>query len=80
MQASFSDLEYASKRKLTRRDQFLAQLEAVTPWSTLVAAIAPFYPKGRVRGARRSTWNGCCGWSWRSSASDCRMMALGCAV
>ncbi len=37
MQASFSDLEYAGKRKQTRRDRFLAQL---------VAAIAPFYPKG----------------------------------
>lgn len=42
MQAGFSDLEYASKRKQTRRDWFLAQLEAVTPWSTLAAAIAPF--------------------------------------
>jgi len=50
MQASFSDLEYASKRKLTRRDRFLAQLEAVTPWSALVAAIAPFYPKGEGPG------------------------------
>ena len=50
MQASFSDLEYASKRKQTRRDRFLAQLEAVTPWSALVAAIAPFYPKGEGPG------------------------------
>jgi len=50
MQASFSDPEYASKRKQTRRDRFLAQLEAVTPWSALVAAIAPFYPKGEGPG------------------------------
>lgn len=50
MQASFSDLEYASKRKQTRRDRFLAQMEAVTPWSALVAAIAPFYPKGEGPG------------------------------
>jgi len=50
MQASFSDLEYASKKKQTRRDRFLTQLEALTPWATLAAAIEPFYPKGRSAG------------------------------
>lgn len=33
------------------RARFLAQLEAVTPWSALAAAIAPFYPPGRGSGA-----------------------------
>ena len=32
MQKSFSDLEYASKKKLTRRDRFLAEIEKITPW------------------------------------------------
>jgi len=50
MQASFSDLEYAAKKKQTRRDRFLTQLEALTPWAALVAAIEPFYPKGRGAG------------------------------
>ena len=50
MQASFSDLEYAAKKKCTRRDRFLAEIEAVTPWAALVAEIAPFYPKGQGRG------------------------------
>lgn len=50
MQAGFFDLEYASKRKQTRRDRFLAQMETVTPWSALVAVIAPFYPKGQGQG------------------------------
>jgi IS5 family transposase len=31
MQKSFSDLEYAAKKKLTRRDVFLAKIEGVTP-------------------------------------------------
>ena len=31
MQASFSDLEYSRKKKLTRRARFLAELEAITP-------------------------------------------------
>ena len=43
-------LAYAGKRKLTRRDQFLAQLEAVTPWSALMVSIEPFYPKGKGAG------------------------------
>lgn len=50
MQTAFSDLEYAAKKKRTRRDQFLADIEAVTPWPALVAAIAPFYPKSEGPG------------------------------
>ena len=50
MQTSFSELEYAAKKKLTRRDHFLAAIEAVTPWAALEAEIAPFYPKGEGRG------------------------------
>jgi len=50
MQASFSDLEYAAKKKVTRRDRLLGEINAVTPWSALVAEIQPFYPKGEGRG------------------------------
>lgn len=50
MQASFSDLEYAAKKKVTRRDRFLGEIQAVTPWPALVAEIEPFYPKGEGRG------------------------------
>lgn len=50
MQSSFSELEYAGKKKVTRRDRFLAEIEAVTPWTKLVAALEPFYPKGEGRG------------------------------
>ena len=31
MQASFSELEYATKKKQTCRDRFLSEIEAVTP-------------------------------------------------
>jgi IS5 family transposase len=44
MQASFSELEYAAKKKLTRRDRFLAEIEAITPWTSLLNVIAPHYP------------------------------------
>jgi len=50
MQNSFSELEYAHKKRVTRRDRFLADLEAVTPWQVLIGAIAPYYPKGEGRG------------------------------
>ena len=50
MQTSFSDLEYAGKKKQTRRERFLAQIETLTPWTQLEAALAPFYPAGKGQG------------------------------
>jgi len=44
MQSSFSELEYGAKKKQTRRDRFLDEIEAVTPWASLTEVIAPFYP------------------------------------
>jgi len=46
LQTSFSELEYSAKKKQTRRDRFLSQIEAITPWGLLEDTIAPFYPKG----------------------------------
>ncbi|PKA71126.1 IS5 family transposase [Pseudomonas baetica] len=46
---SFSDFEYAGKRKQTRRERFLAEMEQVVPWSGLVALIEPHYPKAGDR-------------------------------
>ena len=49
-QISFSDAEYAGKRKKTRREVFLAEMEAVVPWKALLELIEPFYPNaGRGR-------------------------------
>lgn len=45
-QASFSELEYAAKKKRTRRDRFLAEIESVTPWADLERTLAPFYYPG----------------------------------
>ena len=44
---SFSDVEFGAKRKQTRRDKFLAEMDAVIPWARLVALVEPFYPKGK---------------------------------
>ena len=45
-QGSFSQAEYAGKKKQTRRDKFLAEMEQVVPWARLVARLQPHYPKG----------------------------------
>jgi IS5 family transposase len=49
-QGSFSELEYSAKKKVTRRDRFLGEIDVVTPWAALVAEVEPFYPKGDGRG------------------------------
>lgn len=43
-QMSFSDAEYAGKRKTTRREVFLSEMEQVVPWNSLLGLIEPFYP------------------------------------
>jgi transposase, IS5 family len=45
-QGSFSQAEYAGKKKQTRRDKFLAEMEQVVPWARLVKRLEPRYPKG----------------------------------
>ena len=45
-QIGVSELEFAAKKKRTRRERFLGQIEAATPGALLVEQIEPFYPKG----------------------------------
>ena len=45
-QGSFSQAEYAGKKKQTRRDKFLADMEKVVPWGRLVGRLQLLYPKG----------------------------------
>jgi IS5 family transposase len=48
-QMSFAELEYAGKKRVTRREKFLSEMERVVPWAQLEALIEPKYPKaGRV--------------------------------
>lgn len=50
-QMSFGDDEYARKKKRTRREVFLAEMEDVVPWKALEKLIEPFYPSAE-RGRR----------------------------
>ena len=45
MQLTFGDAEGMSKRKRTRKEIFLAEMEQVVPWHALLALIEPHYPK-----------------------------------
>lgn len=48
-QRSFASAEFAMKKKRTRREKFLAEMERLVPWTRLLAVIEPLYPKsGRV--------------------------------
>src|SRR4030095_7826361 len=49
-QLTFGDAEYAGKRKTTRREAFLTEMDQVVPWNSLMGLIEPFYPlAGRGR-------------------------------
>ena len=47
-QLNFSDFESSFKKKVTRREQFLLEMETVVPWNELVEIIRPFYPLGKT--------------------------------
>jgi IS5 family transposase len=52
-QMAFADAEYAGKRKQTRKELFLIEMDQVVPWKGLIALIEPHYPKGE--GGRPAT-------------------------
>ncbi|WP_175817732.1 IS5 family transposase [Burkholderia diffusa] len=45
-QMSFAEAEGAGKKRVTRRQRFLTEMESVVPWTRLLAALTPFYPTG----------------------------------
>ena len=49
-QQTFAGLAWRQKGKVTRREQFLAEMNGIIPWSRLIDLIEPYYPKaGRGR-------------------------------
>ena len=51
-QPAIPGLRAAMKKKVTRREQFLAEMDAVVPWGRLLALIVPHYPKAGLKGGR----------------------------
>jgi IS5 family transposase len=46
-QTTFASLAWQAKGRTTRRERFLAEMNAVVPWARLTALIEPHYPKGK---------------------------------
>ena len=44
-QRTFASMAWEGKGKVTRRERFLAEMDAVIPWPRLLALIEPYYPK-----------------------------------
>lgn len=46
-QMTLGDIEYASRKKITRREEFLQAMDAIIPWADWIEMIRPHYPSGR---------------------------------
>ena len=44
-QLGFSDYELTTDKKQTKREKFLAEMEAVVPWQALIDLMSPTTPK-----------------------------------
>lgn len=42
-QPSFTEIEYGNRRRVSRRERFLEQMDVTIPWASWVAVIEPFY-------------------------------------
>ena len=49
-QTTFASLAFDRKKKPTRRERFLAEMEKVVPWAALLEVIEPHYPTTGRRG------------------------------
>lgn len=49
MQLSFSEAEHTGKRKQTRREKFLSEMERTVPWGCLAKMVEQPYPKEAAR-------------------------------
>jgi len=47
-QRTFASLAWGAKGKVTRRERFLGEMDAVIPWSRLLRLIEPHYPRATV--------------------------------
>ena len=46
-QITFSDVEYSGRKRITKREEFLDQMDSIIPWASWVAMVTPYYPTGK---------------------------------
>jgi IS5 family transposase len=49
---AYGNYKQPTARKRTKRERFLAQMEAVVPWKALIDLVEPHYPKAGSKGDR----------------------------
>lgn len=64
-QHTFASQAWVTKKKVTRRERFLDEMDVVIPWATVLDLIRPHYPTAG-RGRPRSRSRPC------SAATSCR--------
>ena len=45
-QITFADVEYQSRKRISKREEFLNAMEEIIPWDRWASLIAPYYPSG----------------------------------
>lgn len=78
-QISFAQAEHQNKKKITRRERFPAQMDALMPWQRLIKALSPscfLKSAGASAVGHRLVWNGCCGSISFSNGTDWPMKRL----
>jgi len=66
-QMRFPDVEYAGKRKQSRRERFLADIDQLVPWTGLLGLIEPLDPKAGG-GKDLTHWSRCSAFTCCKSA------------
>lgn len=46
-QLTMTDAEYAGRKRITRREEFLDKMDEIIPWKRWVEMIQPYYPSGK---------------------------------
>lgn len=59
-QTSFASLEYAGKKRVTRREKFLSEMQKVVPWQRLLMLLEPYYPAVAASAVLPLAWSACC--------------------
>lgn len=63
-------LAYENKKKKTRREIFLEEMDQVITWKELLKEIMPYYPKAG-NGLQPMPLKGCCGFILCSNGTGC---------
>ena len=46
-QITFSDIEYQSRKHISKKEEFLNAMDRIIPWDRWIALIEPYYPSGK---------------------------------